>query len=203
MSDGEGASAHPVAQGETSALVAAIEALTREIAALRETVGGMQVAASSAAIARIAPAAARAAQVAKAAPLAQAPDLEVVEAERVWSDVEAVLAGLFMAALDADSDAGFEAFLELMHSDRTDAPRSIPSLREFTWKSLRRGLPSYLGDGMGPTDYTIARRVPDDLKAADRSAKLFLKAPNRSPVPIAFRRDKEQHDAWRITDSSL
>ncbi len=115
--------------------------------------------------------------------------LAETESERVYQEIDGILTGLFMAAQDPDDEVGFEAFLQLVHSDRTDAPRSIPSLKEFTFKSLRKKLAQYIGKDGAPTAFAIARRV--------------LECPGRSPVPISFRRDPEHGDAWRMLDSSL
>jgi hypothetical protein len=154
-------------------------------------------------VAQVAPAVQAAAQIAKKAPLVEAPSLEQTESDRMFEQIDAVLSGVFMACGDDDEEGGFEAFLQLMHTDRTDAPRSIPSLREFTWKSLRKKRAQYLDESGSPASFTVGRRVPDSLTAADRQAKLFLLTPGRSPVPVSFRRDKNQDDEWRLTDSSL
>jgi hypothetical protein len=190
---------------DLSAVVAAIEALTAEVRSLKEVVATLSAPPSPAAEPIAAPAVVLVAAV-EAAPISILPEpvsLAQTETERVYEQIEAVLAGVFMAAQDEDDEAGFEAFLSLIHSDRTDAPRSIPSLKEFTWKSIKKKLDKYLGEGGGPTDYSINKRVPLEIKESENNAKLFLESPNRSPVPISFRRDPSESNAWRVTDSSL
>lgn len=182
---------------QNGALVAAIEALTQEVAALRESIQGIAL-----------PTAPRLQSVPDEAnviklPLAEPPPVERVSTDRHWGKVESVLTGVFLAALDEDDDAGFDAFLTLMHTDRTDAPRSIPSLREFSWKNMKKKLDKYLMAPTEATSFEIARRVPETLGPDDRNAKVFLASPDRSPVPISFRRDPNADDAWRVTDTSL
>lgn len=205
-------------------LVAAIQALTAEMALLRQAVEAIRDqprAAAPAVASAPAPAAPKvtaaavraAAGVAVVAPRVTNPvtavppvkerSLAEIESERVRSEVEALLVGAFMATSVEDYDAGFESFLELMHSGRTDAPRSIPSLKEFTWKSLHRKRDMYLEDPLDPTSYTVERWHPSEPRVKDDIVKLFLKVTGRSPVPINFRRDPEQDGAFRITDSSL
>ena len=174
-------------------LVAAIRALAEEVAKLRAVLeaGGPAPRAATAA----SPVAARAtaAVAATSAAASSAP----------LGDVEQVLAGLFQAALDPDDETGFEAFVRLVHTDRTDAPHSIPSLKEFSWKSLRKNLGRYLARESDPTSFRVARRVPPELGENDRSVKVFLEATARNPVPVTLKRDKAHGDAWRVTDISL
>lgn len=171
-------------------LVAALRALADEVAKLR-----MTLEASGGAPRVAAPAAAP-------APMVVAPPSE--EAPRVTgNDVDNVLEKLFRAAMDRDDEAGFEAFVRLVHTDRTDAPHSIPSLKEFSWKSLRKNMGRYLAREGDPTSFKVARRVPPELGESDRSVKVFLEATARSPVPVSLKRDKAQGDAWRVTDISL
>ncbi len=193
------------------ALVQAIQALTAEVGELRATIAGLNLqavegapAAAPVAAAPPVPAAAKqAAAIAAVAPLADVIPLEKTASQRLFEEAEAVIVGLFLASGDDDTEAGFEAFLQLMHTDRTDAPRSIPSLKEFNWKALRKNRDRYLQDPADSTSFTIGRRVPDELTGDDRNVKVFLECPQRSPVPVALRRDKRQDDAWRVTDSSL
>lgn len=201
----------------STSLVEAVTALTAEVARLRETIAGLQLAGPpvagvpKSAPAKVpvaaAPMAAAAALVAEVKTVAKAAveavDTDQIDQDRRYAEVEVVLAGLFMSALDEDTEEGFEAFIGLQHSDRIDAPRSIPSLKEFTWKSLRKKVSKYLANPEDPTSYEIERRVPARLEDENRDVKFFLHSPGRSPVPIAFKRDARADNAWRVTDSSL
>ena len=202
-------------------IIEAIQGLTAEVALLRQAVEGLRDKVDGSAVTEAAKPAARAAgptwaaEAAAAAAAAAAREaatssvmpepksLEEIETERVRKEVETLLVGLFMAGMDDDTDQGFEAFIDLMHSDRTDAPRSIPSLREFTWKTLRRNLARYLATPGDPTSYSVVRWDPEKPRAKDKNVKLFVACPQRSPVPVNFRRDPAHDDCWRITDSSL
>lgn len=200
-----------------TSLVEAVTALTAEVARLRETIAGLQLTGAPVAaatkskpapvvVAR-APVAAAAALVAEAkivsAAAMESVDTEQLDQDRRYAEVEVVLAGIFMSALDDDTETAFEAFIGLQHSDRIDAPRSIPSLKEFTWKSLRKKVSKYLSNPEDPSSYEIERRVPVRLEDGDRDVKFFLHSPGRSPVPIAFKRDPRAQGSWRVTDSSL
>lgn len=188
-------------------LVAAIDRLTAEVAGVRTALEALASSgASPGAVAAVAPrAAALATAVGTAASQVggMAPSIETVAADRQADAIEQLLAFLFMAALDPDDEAGFENFVSAMHSDRTDAPRSIPSLREFNWRALRRNAPKYLSDPSDATSFTVVSRRPDAVTAEDRNVKVFLSCPGRSPVPVTLKRDARHDDAWRVTDSSL
>ena len=188
-----------------AALVAAIDRLTTEVAGVRAALEGRVPAASpvpKAAAANMHVAAQAVAAVASLAP-SLAPSLATASSERQADEVEQLLAFVFMAALDNDREAGFENFVSAMHSDRTDAPRSIPSLREFNWKALRKNVSRYLSEPGDATSFEIVMRRPEKWSAEDKNGKVFLACPNRSPVPITLKRDPRHEDAWRITDSSL
>ena len=176
-------------------IVAAIRELTAEVARLRETVALVTVTASRAAVALPAVA------VSPQAPGAIAPSPTVPATHEAACD--AILANMFASALVEDDDAGFEAFIATFHADRLDAPRSIPSLREFSWRSIRKNLVNYLTDPTVPGSFTIARRDPSPLRNSDRTVKVFIACKGRSPVPVTFKRDKAAGDAWRISDSSV
>ena len=177
-----------------SELIAAIEGLTAELSKLRAAVGKLS------AETKVLPA-----EAAALAPSSQAVATiqSTPDPELSYQDIYGVLAATFMAVSDVDDEAGFESFLLLVHSDRTEAPRSIPSLREFTWKSLKQKYQSYLSDAGDATSFEVVRREPESIDVKTKSAKIFLKSEARSPVPVIFKRDATKADAWRITDCSL
>jgi hypothetical protein len=129
--------------------------------------------------------------------------LPQTDSEIGYQEIYGLIAATFMAATDPDNEAGFESFLKLIHSDRTEAPQSIPSLREFTWRSLRKNYVSHLADVTESTSFEVVRREPEAIDSNTKMAKLFLKSGARSPVPVIFKRDPNSEYAWRITDCSL
>ncbi len=187
MSDGEDAT-----RADLSGVVAALRELTAEVARLREVVSQLTTVPVSRAAAP-APLA-----LATSAPVAES-DAHLTERERCLAVVRALLA----AAVTEDDDQGFAAFVKCFHSDRTDAPRAIPSLREFSWRSIRRTVASYLTVPGDASSFIPARLDPPEPSASDRSMKVFVACAGRSPVPVALKRDKAAGDAWRATDCSL
>jgi hypothetical protein len=172
-------------------IVVAIEQLTAELAKLREAVVQLSQQPKS-------PASALVDAIKKVAVVPDEPDPEIS-----YHEIYGLVAATFMAAMDDDDENGFEAFLKLIHSDRTGPPRSIPSLREFTWRSLKNNLSSYLQEAGDSTSFEVVRRDPESIDTGTVAAKVFLKSAARSPVPIVFKRDPSQELAWRITDCSL
>jgi len=121
----------------------------------------------------------------------------------VLGDVMRLLRQMFAAALDEDEEPAFERFIDCMHTDRIDAPRSIPSLREFNWKTLRRNVRRYLANADDPSSFTIEKAQPSIPEPETVTIKAFLACSGRSPVPVTFKRDSAHNEAWRVTDSSL
>jgi hypothetical protein len=198
-----------VATENPDAVVAAIDRLTAEVALVRTALEAMgdrpssgAITAAAAAVKSIVPQDRRTAPP-SLAPLSLAPTLADAATDRNADEIEKLFAFLFMAAQDDDSEAGFENFVSVMHSDRTDAPRSIPSLKEFNWRALRKNAARYLSDPADPTSFTILSRNPESISAETNVVKTFLSCPGRSPVPVTLKRDSRQDAAFRITDSSL
>ena len=187
---------------DTDALVAALEALTREVALLRQAVAGHRVEAPVVP----APPVALAAAVAMApAPVAPAPldERPQTPAERIARELHVALGHVMAAAGRDDEEEGFQAFLAMIHSERLDTPRAEANLREFTWKSLRRRLPSYLVRTDDPASFAVERLSPDVPKVSDERIRVFVRSPGRSPVPATFVRDPAAGGAWRLAESSL
>ncbi|HIA03403.1 MAG TPA: hypothetical protein EYN66_16090 [Myxococcales bacterium] len=178
-------------------IVAAIEGLTAEIGKLREAV--CQLGEKTAPQSGLAPSVAT--SVSEIAVLSNA--LPQPDSEISYQEIYGLIAATFMAATDPDNEAGFESFLKLIHSDRTEAPQSIPSLREFTWRSLRKNHATYLSEAEENTSFEVVCREPETIDSNTKMAKLFLKSGARSPVPVIFKRDPNREYAWRITDCSL
>lgn len=122
---------------------------------------------------------------------------------QVVEEIRTLIAAMFAAALDEDEPSAFERFIDCMHSDRIDAPRSIPSLREFNWKSIRKNVARYLSTEGSVDSFTLERTIPSDPSEEAPSVKVFLACAGRSPVPITFKRDQAHDNALRVTDSSL
>ncbi|MBT9558918.1 MAG: hypothetical protein IV100_23000 [Myxococcales bacterium] len=125
--------------------------------------------------------------------------------DRLLDDAKEVVAAAFALALGAepDDELAFERFIALNHSERTSAPRAIPSLREFAWRSLRRRASEYLSDMASPGSFTVARHDPARLDANTSQLRLFLSARGRSATPVTLKPDPAANGALRITDSSL
>ena len=117
--------------------------------------------------------------------------------------IRSLLGKMFRAALDQDEELAFDSFVECMHSDRIDAPRSIPSLREFNWKSIRRNVRRYLVQPDDADSFVVERSQPAEPNAETRTVKVFISCDGRSPVPVTFKRDTAAEDVLRVTDSSL
>jgi len=189
----------PDTSTDSSRLVKAIEALTAEIAQLREVLVGsspprptvQQPTEPSAPIVK--QPAASASGVSQAGP----------EQVAIQMALDQLLVQLFSTGLDSDEEDGFEAFLGLIHSDRTDAPNAKNNLRAFTWKSFRKNVGTYLKDSADPSSFTIERRDPKVLAPDTTMVKLFLAGTRPSATPVTFRVDDNAAGYWRINDSSL
>lgn len=177
---------------ELAALKDRVAALEAEVAAL----GGHQASAVAAGAATVAPAAA------KDRPAGVVPDDPM-------ADVHGLMRQIFTLAtapLPEDPDARqeqFDAFVELVHSDRRGSATLNQSLRNYTWAQLRHKADIYLRDLQDAGSYTVVRSSPDELSPVATRIKLFLKARTRMPTPISLRRDASAQDAWRIESSSL
>ena len=115
-----------------------------------------------------------------------------------------VVTGIFAVAAAPDGDeVAFEEFIRLNHSERTSAPRAVPSLREFAWRQLRKRRHEYLKDVADAGTFTINRTDPTKIDDKTLTVRLFLVSSGRSPTPITLKRDPAVDGAWRITDSSL
>ena len=127
------------------------------------------------------------------------------QGERLFDEAREIVAAAFALALgvEPDDELAFERFIALNHSERTSAPRAIPSLREFAWRSLKRRAGEYLTDVAAPESFTIARHEPARLDANVTQLRLFLKARGRSATPVTLKTDPVANGALRITDSSL
>ncbi len=121
----------------------------------------------------------------------------------IIEEIKGLLCQIFAAALDEDEELAFERFIDCMHTDRVDAPRSIPSLREFNWKTLRKNVRRYLASADDPSSFTIEKVQPPTSGPHAVPIKAFLSCSGRSPVPVTFKRDSAHNEAWRVTDSSL
>ncbi|MCO4763834.1 MAG: hypothetical protein KC502_20140 [Myxococcales bacterium] len=150
-----------------------------------------------------APAAAAAAVTVAATTPTGAPEDDPIRAMR------SVLTAAFEQALapipdDPDeADAHFARFVKLIHSSRCGTPLLEQSLRNYTWRQLRRNAPIYLDDNQAPGSFECKRITPDNITARTEQAKFFLLARTRMPTPITFRRDSADGGAWRIEASSL
>jgi hypothetical protein len=176
-------------------LVAAVQALTEEIMKLREV---MQ-AETTPIVARVK----ATAQVAQPATADVKPLASRAESDAIQTAVDQTLVSLFGAAMTSDEDDGFDAFLAVMHSSRTDAPLSVQNLRQFSWKALQKNLGTYLKDPADPTSFTVVRREPGELEDSLTSIKLYLGGTRPSDTPVNLRKDDGAGGAWRVTDSSL
>lgn len=202
MSQDLTALAVPTAPAEPG-LVDAVRALTTAVQALTAAIEsrGFLSPASVVAAGTVATALA-------AAPAAPRPALSHVSTPTsAESPIEAgrrLVTALFdVAAAPEGDEAAFEAFLALNHTERTSAPRAVPSLREFAWRQLRKRRHEYLSNPTDSTSFTVARSDPTTVDAKALSFRLFLQSSGRSPTPVTFKRDPAAEGAYRVTDSSL
>ena len=189
----------PDPSNESSRLVKAIEALTTEVAQLRE------VLARSSAPRPTVPQPVETTVPIVQKPVASASGVSQSGPEQVaiQTALDQLLVQLFSTGLNTDDEDGFEAFLTLIHSDRTDAPNAKNNLRAFTWKSFRKNVGTYLKDSADPSSFTIERRDPKVLAPNTTMVKVFLAGTRPSATPVTFRVDENAAGYWRINDSSL
>lgn len=123
-------------------------------------------------------------------------------AQRLLRDVLAI--ALEPEPDDADAlELQFVRFLDYVHSTRKGTPILENSLREYTWRQLRRNAPIYLRDPEDAGSFDVTRQDPATIDRRTDTVKFFLRATSRMPTPITFRRDDADGGAWRIEASSL
>jgi len=169
---------------DLKSLVEAVQALSAEIAQLREVLAqsAPPTSLSKPTVSQpSAPAAHQASTPSSAVPV------DGPEQTAIQTALDQLLVQLFSTGLEADDEDGFDAFLALMHSARTDAPNATNNLRAFTWKSFRKNVGSYLKDADDPSSFTIERRDPKVLAAETTMVKVFLAGTRPSATPITFR----------------
>jgi hypothetical protein len=113
---------------------------------------------------------------------------------------------LALEPLPADADeaaALFQRFLALVHSSRQGSPLLDRNLRTYVWLRLRERAPIYLARPSDPASFFVVRRVPAEIGPRTETAKVFLQAATRLPVPVTLRPDEAAAGAWRIEASSL
>ena len=189
----------PDTSTDSSRLVQAIEALTAEVAQLREVLARSSAPRSTVQQPVEASAPIVHQSVSSASGVSQAGPEQVA----IQTALDQLLVQLFSTGLNSDEEDGFEAFLGLIHSDRTDAPNAKNNLRAFTWKSFRKNVGTYLKDSADPSSFTIERRDPKVLAPNTTMVKLFLAGTRPSATPVTFRVDENAAGYWRINDSSL
>ena len=181
-------------------LVEAIQALTAEVAQLREVL--TQSVAAGPLPKPSVPRPSAPAAIQPSTPSAPVP-ANSPEQAAIQTALDQLLVQLFSTGLDADDEDGFDVFLTLMHSARTDAPNATNNLRAFTWKSFRKNVASYLKDPTDPSSFIVERRDPRTLAADTTTVKVFLGGTRPSATPVIFRVDENAAGFWRISDSSL
>ncbi len=182
-----------------------LAALREELAALRARVDvleGKQPGPKAAAV----PAAAAATAVAATPAPSGKPAAPETDPEAALRSLVAAAFALALEPIPDDpdeADAQFARFAALMHSERRGTPLLEQSLRNYTWRQLRRNANIYLNEAQDPASFESARMVPTAVTLKTERAKLFLRARTRMPTPISLRRDASEHGAWRIESSSL
>jgi hypothetical protein len=176
-------------------LVAAIQTLTEEIAKLREAVES----GTNPVVARVA----ASSSAAESAAVDVKPIVSSAASDAIQTAVDQTLVFLFSAAMTPNEEDGFDAFVAVMHSSRTDAPLAVQNLRQFSWKALQKNLGTYLKDPYDPTSFTVVRREPRELEDSVTSIKLYLGGTRPSDTPVNLRKDDAAGGVWRVTDSSL
>lgn len=108
------------------------------------------------------------------------------------------------AALAADEEAGFQAYLALLHPDRRSTDKAITQLRRYSWKRFRRQARDYVLPG---TDrhFVVSRQDPSRLDESTTHVRLFIDPAAREgrthPTPI--RLERKPGGPWLITSNSL
>lgn len=116
---------------------------------------------------------------------------------------EGIVARALESAQESDEEAGFRAYLELVHPDRRGSKAERERLRTFTWPRFRAQASDYVLRGTR-RGFRLARRDPPELDASVERVRLFLdpvRDPRRThPTPIRL----ERHEGtWRITSNAL
>ena len=143
------------------------------------------------------------------APKRDADTVEVIVDEQVVSGVpgasssfSALLARMFEAALQEDTEAAWLELTALTHPKELFAPRALDSLKAFSWKQMRKNAPAYL-NGSTASSFSIARTDPAEPRGDELRMKVFLNATGRSPAPVTLIRDEAAGGAWRLGQVSL
>ncbi len=113
---------------------------------------------------------------------------------------------LALTPIPEDPDEAEELFMSftmLMHSDRRGTPLLNQSLKNYTWRQFRKHAELYLNDEADPSSFVIHRSNPESIQPNDQRVKAFIRAKNRMPPPINFKRDVHDGGKWRIESSSL
>ncbi len=139
---------------------------------------------------------------------AQTPERKVVEPAAGSPDE--VVQRAMSAALDPNEEAGFEAYLALMHPDHKATRTAEQHIRKFSWKRFRKQVRDYLvADDKAPAGrpvFVVVRQDPESLGADDKKVRLFVRASANKrrelPTPIRLQREGDA-GAWRITENSL
>ena len=128
---------------------------------------------------------------------------------------EATVQAALVAAMDADADKGFEAYLALLHPKRKQRQRTkegkssrgkskaVQLIRLHSWKRFKSRASDYvLPESNG--GFTLTRMTPRALKPSTKSLRLFLAPVNNErrsiSLPIRLERSGER---WLITSNSL
>jgi hypothetical protein len=140
---------------------------------------------------------------------AGADTVEVIVDEHIVSGVpgpsagfKALLARMFEAALQQDTEFAWLELTALTHPRELFAPRALDSLKAFSWKQLRKNATVYLGKGTTDS-FSIVRTDPAEPTGDEVRVKVFLGARGRSPAPVTLRRDEAAGGAWRLGQVSL
>lgn len=117
-----------------------------------------------------------------------------------------LLHSLFVTALRAESpgdEEAFEAFRQLVHTDRRGTPLLDEELRSYKWRPLLTHCRQYLQKPEDPWSFVIERSQPEQVTEQTEVVRLYLKADKRMPPPITLKRDVHANNEWRIEGSSL
>ena len=177
---------HKEIKGILEALHGKIDALSAEVTALREEVGGAM---SPVAVPTVEASDTEA--VAPVEPLADDPERARVQ--------EAVYAFVQAAMIKAD-EACWAELAQWTHSSEKEGPRSLHHLKAFTWKKLRKSAHRYLEPGGA---LNVVRSEPERVGEATEMVKLFLAHGVDSSSPITLARDAAADGAWRVQRCSL
>ncbi|MGB0589549.1 MAG: hypothetical protein ACPGU1_07720 [Myxococcota bacterium] len=142
-------------------------------------------------------------------PARDADTVEVIVDEQVVSGVpgasstfSALLARMFEAALQEDTETAWLELTALTHPKELFAPRALDSLKAFSWKQMRKNAMAYL-NGTEASSFSIARTDPAEPRGDELRMKVFLNATGRSPAPVTLIRDEAAGGAWRLGQVSL